>query len=480
METATDFTFFVVCLDYLHLTKRIGAVAVSQLPLCLLLATKSKFSPLQIILGLSEQHLNSYHRILARLITCFVACHVALYVNFFIWNGLLSKRIRDADVLIGIAASCFLVIIGITCLETLRHRNYRVFFITHTVLGGLLFPLLYFHTHHLRPYMLESIAVYAANSLARYFNTRSLLARITFTPSSDLHVLIHLPGGETEASRYPTATHIYLGIPSQTSPVLNFLRKTLVKNPFTIANSPSDKALNLLIRPRDGVTARFAEMDIPNSSSPGLESMTPVLVEGPYGLSTKFTPSISAHLWETYDNVLFCAGGLGATFIMPTVMALLNQNEMREDGPRVKVKVILIMRTQREVDTILELFSKPEPGGSEACRTNLRDVLQIFLTRPSYDMEEDYSHATDLQSLLPEHGSHSIPLTTYQPNGEAHLGRPNWVRLLDEFFKNGRSQETTAVLSCGPDDMKIELRDTLELFVKDGMKIWWCEEKFGR
>jgi hypothetical protein len=489
-RSTKELTDHVNHLDYLHFTKRVGAIGVSQLPLCLLLTMKTMSSPLQIALRISEQHLNSYHRILARTIAGFIACHVILYVSFFISHSLISKRIFDTDVIMGTTATLALVVIFITSLRSIRSRNYRLFFATHVLVGGLLFPVLYFHSRHLRVFLAESLVIYTINTLARYFNTKHLLANITCTPSNDVLVSLSLPDGAMEAAKYPTATYVYLSIPRQSRWLPEILQQTFIKNPFTIANSPSSKTLNLLIRPGNGPTSHFRSLNISEHSAVGMETMVPATIEGPYGLSAIFKPSFANHLRSEYDSVLFCAGGSGATFILPIVMAMLNSASASSPSQFFPtIQVLLIARTKIEADTILALFEDDdtnpqsvERAEASETRRRLRDVLYIFVTKPGYDMAEarDNRESLELAPLISE--DHTVDTATQDSSGPSRnltYGRPIWKEVLTKFFKQSTIHEKTAVLTCGPDGMRTQLRDNLNLFVRAGRMVWWCEEKFG-
>ncbi|KAI4117611.1 MAG: hypothetical protein LQ341_007657, partial [Variospora aurantia] len=166
-------------LDYLHLTKRFGIIAASQLPLHYLLALKSSYSPISLLTRLSHEELNPYHRALGRILLIFLSLHASFYLNFYVQKSLLLKRIRDADVILGLLAITSLLILGTTALARIRRKNYLLFFTVHVALSISLLPILYFHVSHLRPYILESALIYALLILQRNVSQTS-------TPSATL------------------------------------------------------------------------------------------------------------------------------------------------------------------------------------------------------------------------------------------------------------------------------------------------------
>ena len=135
-------------IDYLHVTKRFGIVAASQLPLHYLLAAK-ELSPIQYVTRLSHEELNSYHRVLGRLIFTLLCCHALLYLNFYLQMGLLWKRIQDRDVILGLCAILSATVLFTTALVQVRHYSYRTFILFHVVIAFWILPILYFHVFNI-------------------------------------------------------------------------------------------------------------------------------------------------------------------------------------------------------------------------------------------------------------------------------------------------------------------------------------------
>ena len=93
--------------DYMHLTKRLGHVAVSQLLFQYLLPIKATWSPIQLATGLSHETLNPYHRLCGRIIHIFLTAHMLLYLNFFFVISVLSTRLYDRDAQFGLLSFFF-------------------------------------------------------------------------------------------------------------------------------------------------------------------------------------------------------------------------------------------------------------------------------------------------------------------------------------------------------------------------------------
>lgn len=120
--------------DYMHVTKAFGHVAVSQLPLHYLLSTKWSKSPITLATGLTNNHLNAYHRLFGRILHSLLAIHAILYLRFFALMNLLPKRIKDWDVRLGIIAFWSLNFLGILAIPPIRRKVYhKVFYRSHVL-----------------------------------------------------------------------------------------------------------------------------------------------------------------------------------------------------------------------------------------------------------------------------------------------------------------------------------------------------------
>ena len=108
--------------DYLHLTKRFGAVGASQLPFHYLLSLKSPWSPLLLLTGYSEATLLSAHQVLGRIITGLFWVHAVLYLNFYVLNSLLLAKLQAPYVLCGVFGILAFTVMTTTALAILRNR----------------------------------------------------------------------------------------------------------------------------------------------------------------------------------------------------------------------------------------------------------------------------------------------------------------------------------------------------------------------
>lgn len=181
--------WLMVAPDYLHLTKALAHVALSQIPIQILLAPTSFIfasnptlpSILSYVTSIPQTTLAPYHRLFGRLVIVPLLCgHAMLYLLFYVqvphptFGTVFSKRIRDPDVqygLSGVSCAILILICGRSALWRVRHAlnltsldvRRRVFYTVHLILVTGFLTLAYLHVAYARVFVLESIGVSLAN-----------------------------------------------------------------------------------------------------------------------------------------------------------------------------------------------------------------------------------------------------------------------------------------------------------------------------
>ncbi|KAI9809517.1 MAG: hypothetical protein M1827_006823 [Pycnora praestabilis] len=444
-------------LDYLHLTKRFGIVAASQLPIHYLLSVKSASFPLSALTRLSYEELNPYHRMLGRILIFFFFLHATFYLNFYALSGLLAKKLRDRVVILGLLAITSFLIIGLTSLAKVRNWNYRLFFFIHVALSSVLLPILYFHVSHIRIYIWETAAVYVLNVVLRTINTKVYTTTISMVQGTSL-IKMTIPS-PTSCDRLAAGQHVYLQPPSTTSySPLNRLRL----HPFTVASLPSeDNTVTLVARQLSGTTHYLANLTKGRS-----ERDIQLAVEGPYGAAANF-PDFS-----TYERILLVAGGVGATFTVPIYRRLLQAISLKGQSTR-KVRFLWAVRSMTETSWALE--------GKAA--TEMRQKAEIYLTHSGASSDpagisedaEDGGESVEMQEreqLLDDEDAVETGAKV------TRCGRPDLRRIVDEVFRQGEA-ERVAVLVCGPPGLGSSLRTHVGRWVFRGRDVFWHAEEFG-
>lgn len=408
---------FVLCAvqtseDYMHLTKRFGIVAVSQLPLHYLLSWKSAWSPVALLSGSSWEELNRIHQVLGRIITLFLVLHASFYLNYFILEGVLSKAVVRPVVILGLLMIISFLLLGSTALSAVREKNYRLFFLVHICVASFVLPALWFHVSHARIYVLETLTVVIVGRVLRFLSRKTATAMFTEIGPEMLEVSI--PKSQLRRS-WREGQHVYL------SPASSYL----LANPFTIASAPSEDRLRLVMRVLTGNTASLAR-------KPAQGDRT-VALEGPYGHTDHVARLARA------DRVLFLAGGVGGTFIVPLYRAVKE---------RQNVKLVWAVRSAAE--TAWAQLGKD--GGKK-----------VYVTGTA---GERRGGNVEMQGLL-----------AGNEEGEALKGRPDIRRAVDEVFAAVKG--CVAVYVCGPKGMGKKVREAVGRYVAEGREVVFWKEEFG-
>lgn len=456
--------------DYLHMTKRFGIVASSQLPCHYLLSMKTPYSPLQLLTRQSHESLISIHQLLGRIITSLLFCHAVLYLNFYVLSGLLTAKLQEFYVLCGVFGIISFTVIGTTALRPVRDWSYRVFYIVHVGLATALLPVLYFHVSHIRIYLYETILIYVANAALRFFATTTQTSTISqISGTSLLNITVPLNKSSSTSSKWQAGRHAYISLSGH--PVLRAFRN----NPFTVASIPSlDGQLRFVARILDGNTAKLAQS---KSFSPRLS------VEGPYG------PASHPDNLLQYDRILFVAGGVGATFIVPLYRQLLGDlSPGKGSYRRQKVNFLWIARSMEDVLWALPADEKEKEGFTErlrVCLTKNTDGIAGLSSNDDFAIEEN----DDQVPLGDGEGGIELeeqrkPLMTDGPGEKTGsglsvtAGRPDLTRIVEQVFSQS-STERVAVLVCGPTGLSRALRRDVGNWVRRGRDVWFHNEEFA-
>ncbi|KIW01090.1 uncharacterized protein PV09_07377 [Verruconis gallopava] len=451
--------------DYMHLTKRFGIVAASQLPLHYLLAMKSSYSPLQMLTRLSHENLISVHQVLGKIIQCLFTLHAAFYLNFFVQVNVLAKRSKDRDVILGMACIAIITITSTAALRVIKTWNYRLFYMIHVASATLFLPLAYFHVNHIRPYILESACIYALHLILSLLYRQKQNGSIGLVPGTDLvEIKIPLKGG---TSHFRPGQHVYFSLP-QGYPGSS-IPNLFLKNPFTIANLPQkDGHLLLVARALRGNTKKLAKLaHKSNFQVPSVHGTLPLRIEGPYGASS-YLPEFAS-----FDRILLVAGGVGATYVIPLWRTILRLKRHQNQHLDADIKMVWAVRRLSETTWALPL---PEAEAAET-KSDSKMEVEVYVTGATADSlvsgASDSMELADTATLV-NHGSEE--LITRQGIAVKY-SRPNLHDIVEDTFSGHVGQ--VAVLTCGPAGMLKQLRREVRKQVWRGKYVFWHAEEFS-
>ncbi|RMY89223.1 hypothetical protein D0862_10256 [Hortaea werneckii] len=443
--------------DYMHLAKRFGAIGASQLPLQYLLALKSPCSPFQLLTRSSHETLNALHQHLGYIITGLFYAHAGLYLNFYVVKNLLAAKLQAGYILAGVFSIVAFTAVGTTALAPVRRWSYRVFYVVHVALATLLLPVLFLHVAHIRIYVYETAVVYAANDLLRFWNTETCPGTIRLVPNTRLIEIVVQPPKDT-LRKWSPGQHAYVSLAGHP-----FLR-TFKSNPFTIASLPSvDGHIRIVAKVLDGNTAKLAQSATGDRKAATLSS-PPVSLEGPYGVA-----SHSDRLLQ-YDRVLFVAGGVGATFVLPLYRQLLaDLSPSSGSYRRQKVECVWVARESAEV-----AWAMPDELKE---REAFRERLTVYLTgRNAGYGDDDGIELQERETLLASGDGGDGKVSGLEFDAQA--GRPDLRKIVDRTFAHGMA-ETVAVVVCGPAGLNDGLRRAVGRHVRRGRDVWYWAESFA-
>ncbi|KAL2127552.1 hypothetical protein VTI74DRAFT_10558 [Chaetomium olivicolor] len=468
--------------DYLHLTKRFGAIALSQYPLQYLLALKS-LNPVAYLLQSSHEQINRWHRVLARVTTTLLCLHVAFYWGFFILNDRLD-RLGDPVVVAGVFAFMALNLVISTSLRPVRRYSYRLFFIIHLVMGIMIPIMLITHAAPGRMFLFEALGVFFLDLVSRKLDTVTASATVGSIPGTNLvKITASIPQSKVNRFRGHPGSHIYLSIPaaarkSMSAASVSHLLFEFLFNPFTVAAVDEENGdLTLVARhcggPMTAALGKFAGLAKPNNANISDEEKLPLSIEGPYGAASRFP-----QLCTDFDRILLVAGGVGATFTLPLYRSIVSEN------PTARVKMVWAIRSAGDATWAVT--------GKEAQAVLKDDSIHIFITGDMVDPE-------GIESLRQQRAAEQTANGSGAGDGEEaevemsamfrdrrhgrytsqhNRKRPDLKQIVDDLFKHGQ-EERVAVLVCGPSEMARELREHVGVWVRKGRSVWWHKEGFG-
>ncbi|KAG2008677.1 metalloreductase [Coprinopsis cinerea AmutBmut pab1-1] len=308
-------------------SNRPGYIALAQLPVVFLFATKN--SVLSLILGPGHgyEKLNYIHKWAGRSIFLCSLIHGVLWIlnHKRIGNPITGESKEDT----GLAAFGVLCIMVISSLRPLRRWYYELFNVIHILAFVSFFVALCYHSaNYLSPWIYPPLAFYGLDLMLRMFRTR--IKDALLSPVNSQMTLVHIPDC---SDGWVAGQHVRLRVFSS--------GRVFESHPFSIFTAPPGlscvtslpaginlgarvmgdwtKALNDYARETAKVMEEQDECGkkekpavTPESSNdakenaPSLQVPVQVMIDGPYG-------GCSVDLGR-YETVLLFAGGAGATF----------------------------------------------------------------------------------------------------------------------------------------------------------------------
>lgn len=473
---------FVVGASLTQNSNRPGFLALSQLPLIVLLSLKSPL-PLPIFVpSLSYEHYNFLHRWTGRTLFLSATVHGAMWIHQFVVTDQYDQ-IAAAKSKRGILAYALMGMVVITSLKPIRRKCYQLFWMAHIMFFVGFFAAISYHTPYSRPWIWPCVAIYAYDLVVRMLRYR--IKDATLVPVDKTLTMIHIP--DCDAGWLPTQ-HVLLRVLSGSG--------IFESHPFTITNAPSTafsasprgiilyakvagdwtKKLHDLARDvkslevgddleeKESFLANKAQNEGGvNADEEGIDhpgKRVQVMIDGPYG-------GLKMDLGQ-YESVLLVGGGSGITFILGSIEEALRVRE-KGRGPA-KVDVAWIVKDLCTIEalapSLLHLYTLAQ-------RLRLTLTYNLYLTDPPHPLPST-------PSLLPA----STTLSPYRPE-VAQLVRESLplplTKAQETLLEQGRELITgdddghqtqhhgegrghaggLAVVACGPEGIVMEAKSAV-------------------
>lgn len=401
--------------------------------------------------------------------------------------GNLLEKLTHRIIILGVVAIVLFNLLGTTSFAFLRNWSYRLFYGVHIAVATAVLPLLYFHVHHIRVFIWETLAVYVLHIVLRFIALKTYEGNVAMVADTNLvKVEVPLPASKS-AKVWQPGQHVYLRVPRgnlQIASTSSQIQETvgLRSNPFTVASLPQlDRKLLLVARSLRGNTRDLANLAHNMSLSSNVESPTMRLkIDGPYGAST-WLPDFTS-----FDNILLVAGGVGATFIVPIWRSICMTRSSSGGILGDRVKFIWSVKTLSESGWA---FPSAE---TSAVLPHATKGVDLYVTGNGAREDPQFTSANGGRSNGKAQADSGEAIEMDEREGlmagvdgqkaptqglSVKHGRPNLSDVVSDAFavSGGR----VAVLACGPHGMTIHLRREVGYWVKKGRDVYWHAEEFG-
>lgn len=438
----------------------------------------SSFSILKQYLPLGDT--KYYHGFCAIVLGLSTIIHVIIHLagDFREIAALTAKKPKDAYVtvawltfanvtgLFGVFCLLFFsIIIIIPLIKPIINKHYEVFMITHKLFYPAIICLgIHANTPDTKRYpyiafMSLPLLVYIIELFIRLFRFFNLKSKILHLKSLNSGVIL-LELEKPEGFNFKCGQYCQICIPSLSK---------YQWHPFTIASSPVDTNLFFYISPVGDWTKELEGYS--NSEKQNLEDKDTktqklldsdedrvVRIEGPLGAP--------AEHYNNYENVIFIAGGVGATPFSSILIGLLYKMKRGEDLKQKSVTFYWIQREYEKTDflsNVLEQIAVENRQGTFE--------INIFITcgQQRYDFRSLFL-AEGIESA--KQGSKGKSISS-MCCANVYWGRPEWDSLfLNKTLKLRQKdiQTVVGVFICGNDTLVNDIYEVCENYSSAAVK----------
>ncbi|PCH39469.1 iron reductase [Wolfiporia cocos MD-104 SS10] len=438
---------------------RAGLLAISQVPVVILFATKNNV--FGTLIGKGYEKFNYLHRFVGRCVILAINTH-ALGFSKSCHCHPTSPSHADVHISIiwGIVALACMDILFLFSVSTFRQMFYHVFYMSHVFAAILMMVAACMHIPPAVPYALTGVGLYGLDRLVRIVQTSITTACLRPIPELST-VLVELP---TINAGWRAGQHLRIKVLSSRMGWLGCAES----HPFTIANvseNTNGEGLVLMCKKAGDWTSKLYELaqSRENTETGEMVRKVKVLIDSPYGgLGHANTSSFCA--------AMIVAGGSGITYGLATIEELLRKATMGQSHIRT-IQLVWSVSDAKSLIPLLPLFG------------NLLYVSQA--TQASLHISVFYTRAVTSEDVLKSYRDLPSDITLSP-------GRPRLNSILDSVVSKTldsvgiatESRNGVVVGVCGPIALGDEVSNTVRAYPKERQRaiggIELHEEIFGR
>ncbi|KAI1390603.1 ferric reductase NAD binding domain-containing protein [Hypoxylon trugodes] len=464
---------------------RVGVLAYALTPFSVLLSSRE--SILSLLTGLPYQSFNFLHRWLGYIIVIQGSLHTIGWtiVEVRLYQPqpkVAIEWIVQLYIIWGVVAQILLLMLfALSTPWGIRLTGYEFFRKSHYVLAMVYIGACYGHWANLQCFLIPGLAIWGLDRGIRYL--RSALIHYQYLPDGSMG----FKAAHTSLTHFPDAEHgdvvrMDFNHPQDAWKIgqhfyLCFTECSIWQShPFTPLNLPKVRdglvSHSYIIRAKKGETKKVAELAAKKLAE-APTATTPLILSGTYGESIvdDLTPDV---------NVLCVAGGTGITYVLPVLLGLIEQPEVKDR------KVQLVWAVRKKDDT---RWVEEELNAIRKAAKAHKIEVHIYVTREASSKNPSISDDASEkdEAVIKEAGVSSstssvrevrtnTSLNVQRIGGQGFDRHPDLEKLVKEFV-GSTVRGSTTVYASGPGSMITDLRSFVASS-NSGAKVWKGNERY--
>mmetsp|Transcript_12359 Transcript_12359/g.24022 ORF Transcript_12359/g.24022 Transcript_12359/m.24022 type:complete len:564 (+) Transcript_12359:71-1762(+) len=425
--------------------------------------------PIYALTGISIERLAKWHRWTGQLVTVGSVLHGCCYYNGWVNLGVFGEKFFKRKNAAGTLALCALFTIWLLSLETVRRNTYQVFYRAHVVLVPIYVGALFFHYEaaQFAFVMCVPLVLFIGDKLVRGRAAYRLPWRISSVHrigEDSLRLCLEpAPSDGTRVLSLPKfapSAWVSVNIPLlsqyQTHPFSVCNSKMVQRKAGADVEKEPPAALMLYLRAPRGAGVWTREAVLRHKELMNAQAF----IDGPYGGLELPLPL------NAYDAIVFAAGGIGITPLLPIF------DELLEGGSMVGVPIIFVFTTSDS-----SLIQEFKPALQDIAHLSPAAQVRIHFTdeRGIYPPPPDQSKA---QVEIAQGDAEAVVMQV--ENVEVSRERPMFEASAADVLAGLGTGSLIAALCCGPDSMEKTFMQAVSMTAHaQNVRVHYHREGFG-